>query len=147
MKQLPLSRMIWMSRSIRQPSPRRLAGFVQLARADNEKHGLTGLLVVQDRYRIHVLEGDRAAVTDLFQNFEANASGVGLRLISHHPIGAQACPQALMCLDLTGLPTPSGAITLEQIFGRATLPDDASRGRVLNFLEACLSDLSLKRAA
>ncbi len=137
--------MIWICRSIRQPSPRRLARFVEAQRRAHQAQGLTGLLIAQGRYRLHIVEGLSDDVLAEFQGLNENASGVGLRLIGMREITRPACQHALSCLDITD--QADYGVSLAEIFGRASLPDEASRQRVCDFLISRLNSLTFKQAA
>jgi len=58
---------IYLSRAVREPTPAELVALLLEARSHNEQVGITGALAYGDMQFMQVIEGEEAAVTDLYE--------------------------------------------------------------------------------
>lgn len=139
------SRFVWMSRSVRLPSPRRLQVYAEMTRQDYAARGLNAMLIASGPYRLHILEGPQGEVQAAFDRMRAQASGVGIRLLQARPAHQPACDRALTYLPLHEAAWTAQA--LSELFARAGLPGDVPWQQVRTFLCRCIDHYTIRRAA
>lgn len=127
------------------PSARRLASYTQKTRATFEEKGLRGLLVSRARLRLHIVEGPQEDALAYYRELAQSASGVGVRLIRVSTVKTPILIEALECLDLSEFPLAPDSATLEDVYNRAVMPDEASWLRTKEFLRVCLMRLESRR--
>jgi len=142
MNNAPMIRLIWISRSVRLPSARRLSRYVEVTRKSYAEIGLKGLLIAQDRYRLHIIEGDAETALSQFHDLVHKSGAVGTRLIGREDICVASCASALLCLDTEGLDFGASAISLADIYATSIVPGESALGRVRAFLKLCLQEFA-----
>ena len=81
-----LSKLIYASQAKRPMSPEELTQLLTVARTNNEKHGLSGLLLYCNQSFLQVLEGETEALDALYQKIERDERHDRLRLLARVPI-------------------------------------------------------------
>lgn len=81
-----LTRLIYASRATEPMSPARVDDILRNARAHNQVHDITGLLVFDHRSFLQVLEGDRQALSDLYSRLVRDPRHTQLLLMECVPV-------------------------------------------------------------
>lgn len=98
-----------------------IGGLIGQARAFNEGHGITGLLIYCDLKFMQLIEGDPAAVGALYERIRRDPRHANIRLLHRGPQARRFFPAWSMALhDAHAVP-------------------DAERARLSNFLDEMLS--------
>ncbi len=82
----PLVRLIYASRMPKEVGPKELAAILQVSRQNNEKLGLTGALCYSPDYFLQCLEGERAAVNEVYGRIVQDERNANVTLLSYQVI-------------------------------------------------------------
>ena len=111
-------RLIYRSRSriVREDRPTALAAIFGAARANNKQIGVTGALLVTDHWFVQALEGDEAAVRNLYEHIRGDARHDEVTVIQSTAVEERVFSQWAMA-EVSKL-------------GHADIPLQASGGRI-----------------
>lgn len=101
---MPLHELVYLSLAERPMSENELCELLTKARAYNEAHGITGLLIYRDREFMQLIEGEQADVMALFTHIERDRRHRQVHCVWEGPISARSCQGWTM-----GLATPQDA--------------------------------------
>lgn len=76
-----MKRLIYCSQATTDFSPDELVSLLELARRENSKSGLTGMLLYCSQSFLQVLEGDESALVATYERIEADDRHANLRLL------------------------------------------------------------------
>jgi Sensors of blue-light using FAD len=82
-----LVRLLYASRATNPIAPDALAAILRQSKANNPRHGITGVLCCSDDMFLQVLEGGRAAVNRLYNRIVADPRHTDVELLSYQQIG------------------------------------------------------------
>ena len=82
-----LVRLLYASRAAQPMRKEQLAAILEASRVHNQREGITGVLCFGEGIFLQVLEGGRAAVTQLYNRIAADARHHGLELLAYDEIG------------------------------------------------------------
>jgi hypothetical protein len=94
-----LSKLIYASQATRAMRPDELTLLLASARRNNEKLGLTGLLLYCNQSFLQVLEGEAEVIDALYQKIEGDPRHQKLRLLLRAPIDVRKYPAWSMGFD------------------------------------------------
>jgi hypothetical protein len=80
-------RLLYASRAAAPVAPDGLAAILRQAKANNPRHGITGVLCCSDDMYLQVLEGGRSAVNRLYNRIVADPRHTDVELLSYQQIG------------------------------------------------------------
>ncbi len=112
----PVFHIIYISHAVAPMSPSELAELLEKARAFNHAAGITGALFYHDGYFLQVIEGDEAAVRDLYANIKRDPRHRAITTLFEEPIREREFANWSMAfrnLDLDPNGAPEG---FEEIF-------------------------------
>ena len=136
-----LLRLSYFSRSLVSRSPDEVDAFLGPARENNRASGITGLLLHVDGWFLQLLEGERAAVSQLYNSLVQDYRHCEVTLVEAGEIRERKFPNAAM-----GLITPSPQCPGRMIrFGPAGTfnPTMMSVPSVLALFDSCIGDTRL----
>jgi hypothetical protein len=81
-----LVRLIYCSRAVPAMDPEELHTILRVSRANNTRHGITGVLCFYEGFFVQVLEGGRAAVNALYNRVVADARHRDVTLLGYEQI-------------------------------------------------------------
>lgn len=85
-----LMRLIYASETTATMGPAEVEALLGVARRKNRLYDLTGMLVFDSRYFLQVLEGDRQAVSNLYNRIVADPRHQRVVLMQANPIGERS---------------------------------------------------------
>jgi hypothetical protein len=91
-----VKRMIYCSQATIDFSPDELVTLLSLARRENEKVGLTGMLLYCSESFLQMLEGDQAALEKTYSRITADPRHANLRLLMNTDVGTPLFPDWTM---------------------------------------------------
>jgi hypothetical protein len=122
-----LVRLMYASRAVAAVDAEELHSLLRQCRANNPKHGITGVLCFADRIFLQVLEGSRSAVNRLYQRIVNDSRHQDVELLSYQEIDERRfAGWAMGQVQMSGL----NPALLLKYSGSATLDPYAVPGRV-----------------
>ena len=91
-----MKRVIYCSQATHDVSPDELVQLLEVSRRNNEKVGLSGMLLYSSQSFLQVLEGDAAALQQTYARIEADDRHVNLRLLLDADVAAPLFPDWTM---------------------------------------------------
>ena len=91
-----MKRIIYASQATFDLSPDELISLLSAARAENEKVGLSGMLLYSSQSFLQVLEGDEAALADTYSRIRVDKRHTNLRLLMEQEVSAPMFPDWTM---------------------------------------------------
>lgn len=89
---LPLYQIVYQSTANKPFSCQELGQLLTYARANNEKHNITGLLLYNESEFLQVLEGECQELRRVFEHIEADPRHGRIRLFANGPVDAPTFP-------------------------------------------------------
>lgn len=136
-------RKVFVARSQRKLSTRRLAKSVSELRFKNSECNVTGCLILQGRYSLFVLEGEAVNVEPRVHDM-LDADTLEIRDLWQVDISDRAFGSALACVDISQLAPEPGMIDIKRFFKIAAEPEIAD---LSPSLEAFANNLPVRDAA
>lgn len=112
-----LTRLIYYSSALEEPSLQSLQELVEKASHKNEMNGISGLLYYADRYFLQVLEGKRASVSELYSRISQDPRHFKVTLMSFCEASEKIFPKWGMKLSSGSLHNRTVYQTIVQKFG------------------------------
>ena len=84
--------LIYVSRATKEFSQAQLKQLAESAQKSNKEHGITGILLNSDGHFFQLLEGEEAAVHQLYANIKQDKRHTQLQLLLAQPIQQRHCP-------------------------------------------------------
>lgn len=91
-----MKRVIYCSQATQDVSPDELVALLEVSRRNNEKVGLSGMLLYSSQSFLQVLEGDAAALEETYARIKADDRHVNLRLLMDEEVPAPLFPDWTM---------------------------------------------------
>lgn len=91
-----MNRIIYCSQATTDLTPGELVSLLELARRENTKSGLTGMLLYSSQSFLQVLEGDPAALESTYGRIVADGRHTNLRLLTNTGVSAPLFPDWTM---------------------------------------------------
>ncbi len=91
-----MKRVIYCSQATHDVSPDELVQLLEVSRRNNEKVGLSGMLLYSSQSFLQVLEGDAAALQETYARIGADDRHVNLRLLMDADVAAPLFPDWTM---------------------------------------------------
>lgn len=88
---MPLHELVYVSLAEHPMSSDELCSLLTQARAYNQAHGITGLLIYRDREFMQLIEGEQAEVMALFAHIERDGRHLQVYRLWDGPIPARSC--------------------------------------------------------
>ncbi len=89
---MPLSRLIYISRSTHQMTERQLADLVFISADRNSKRNITGALLYCDGYFLQMLEGQKLAIQERYERISLDDRHTNIQLISQSEVKVRLFP-------------------------------------------------------
>ena len=113
-----------------------IPGLLEAARSNNAKRGITGMLLYVDGNFFQVLEGNEAAVTEVFDHIRADPRHVRVTQIIREPLFERAFSEWTMGFSNVALTEVKSRIGENDFFTNATCLQQLSPGRARKLLNA-----------
>ncbi len=91
-----MKRVIYCSQATHDVSPDELVALLEVSRRNNEKVGLSGMLLYSSQSFLQVLEGDAVALQETYARIEADDRHINLRLLMDADVAAPLFPDWTM---------------------------------------------------
>lgn len=116
--------------------PEEIAALLRKARAYNEEHGMTGMLLYAEGSFFQVLEGEASDVDRLYAKIEADTRHTQVVKLVREPIAKRAFSAWTMGFLATTRAELTAIPGLNDFFGKARCFDDIDSGRAKRLLLA-----------
>ena len=90
---MALTRLVYLSSATQQLSKTELLEILHQSRPNNLAREITGLLLYKDGNILQILEGEGAAVNELFAHIERDARHQGVIVLLNEPVDERAFPE------------------------------------------------------
>lgn len=90
---MPLYSLVYISIASQEMDDESLKNLLNVARKNNESHGITGILLYREKFFIQALEGEQNALETLFEKIKVDNRHYNVLTIYQQPIEKREFPQ------------------------------------------------------